>query len=133
MSWANSSLGLRGHNLDDHAMTDDLHAMLLAWLESGTDAQKHHAAYRLAQPDANRKYPSIFQQAVNAARAVSSVVASVVHGEAVTVPQEEQDRRLAICHQCEFWDAAQKRCSKCGCFGQWKTWLASQQCPIGKW
>jgi hypothetical protein len=82
-----------------------------------------------------QKYPSIFQQATNAAQAVGAVVASAVRGEPVSVPQEEQDRRLAICHACEFWDAAQGRCSKCGCFGAWKTWLASQRCPLNppKW
>ncbi len=81
------------------------------------------------------EYPSLLLQATNAAKAVGSVVASAVRGEAVTVPQEEQARRLAICHACEFWDAAQSRCSKCGCFGQWKTWLASQRCPLNppKW
>ena len=78
-------------------------------------------------------YPSLLQQAVNATHAVGAVVAGAVRGEPVSVPQEEQDRRLAICHACEFWDAAQERCSKCGCFGQWKTWLGSQKCPIGKW
>jgi len=79
------------------------------------------------------EYPSLFRQAASAAQAVGAVVAAAVRGEPVSVPQEEQDRRLAICHACEFWDAAQSRCSKCGCFGAWKTWLASQRCPIGKW
>jgi Family of unknown function (DUF6171) len=82
---------------------------------------------------ASLQYPSLFQQVTNAAKAVGSVVASAVRGEAVSVPQEEQDRRLAICHACEFWDTRQGRCSKCGCFGAWKTWLASQRCPIDKW
>jgi hypothetical protein len=78
-------------------------------------------------------YPSLLQQAANVAGAVGSIVASAVHGEPISVPQEEQDRRLAICHGCEFWDAQQGRCSKCGCFGAWKSWLTSQQCPVGKW
>ncbi len=85
--------------------------------------------------DKSPEYPSLFQQATNLTHAVGSALASAVRGEPVTVPQEEQDRRLAICHACEFWDSAQARCSKCGCFGQWKTWLASQKCPLNppKW
>ncbi len=120
-------------------MNSETYEMLRQWLESGDDAQRHHAIQRLSLPDAHEhehlklEYPSLFQQATNAAKAVGSVVASAVRGETVTVPQEEQDRRLVICHACEFWDAAQSRCSKCGCFGAWKTWLASQRCPIGKW
>ena len=114
-------------------MTANLHKMLEQWLVSGTDDQKRHAEYRLSLPDAKLEYPSLLQQATNAAHAFGSVVDSMVHGEPITVPQEEQDRRIAICHSCEFWDSAQGRCSKCGCFGAWKTWLASQRCPIGKW
>lgn len=120
-------------------MTDSAYVMLQEWLKNGTDAQKHHAAGRLALPDAvdyrpkEPEYPSLIQQAKNAIQAVGSAVSSVIHNESVSVSQEEQDRRLDICHSCEFWDAKQERCSKCGCFGQWKTWLASQKCPVGKW
>jgi hypothetical protein len=120
-------------------MTPDIYYLMHEWLRTGTDSQKYHAFYRLSRPDAlgykppKLEYPSLFQQAKNVAVAAGSVVASIVRREAVAVSQEEQDRRLAICHQCEFWDPEQKRCSKCGCFGQWKTWLASQSCPIGKW
>ncbi len=116
-------------------MTPELREKLEQWLISGTDVEKRHAACRLSQPDANPEYPSLFQQATNVAKAVGTVMASAIRGEAITVPQEEQDRRLAICHACEFWDPAQARCSKCGCFGQWKTWLASQKFPLDppKW
>ncbi len=113
-------------------MNPELRATLERWLHSDDEVLRRHAKHRLGQPG-TLEYPSLFQQATNAAHAIGSVVASAVRGEAVTVPQEEQDRRLAICHACEFWDAAQARCSKCGCFGAWKTWLASQRCPIGKW
>ena|SRR5208283_5166075 len=103
-----------------------------------SEAWPDHEAYRalvisLETGQKPIEYPSLFQQATNLAHAAGSVVASIVRGESASISQEEQDRRLTICRQCEFWDAAQERCSKCGCFGQWKTWLASQQCPIGKW
>src|SRR5271166_3179242 len=118
--------------MDRYSMTPELKTMLSEWLTSDDEAKRHHAQWRLSQSNP-LEYPPLFQQAVNAARAVGSVVSAAVHGEPITVPQEEQDRRLAICHSCEFWDAKQSRCSKCGCFGQWKTWLASQKCPVGKW
>ncbi len=110
-------------------MKPELRSILEQWLESGTDIEKRHAALGLAASEVELEYPSLFQQATNAAHAVGSVMASAVRGAPITVPQEEQDRRLAICHACEFWDPTQERCSKCGCFGQWKTWLASQRCP----
>jgi hypothetical protein len=120
-------------------MTPETYGMLQEWIKTGNEAQRQHAAYRLSLPDAIdykpilMEYPSLFQQAKNVAQAVGSVVGSMVRGEPVTVPQEEQDRRLSVCLACEFWDGGQERCSKCGCFGQWKTWLATQRCPIGKW
>ena len=33
-------------------MSPETYSLMLAWLESGTDAQKRHAAHRLAMPDA---------------------------------------------------------------------------------
>jgi hypothetical protein len=83
------------------------------------------------------EYPSVFQQFMNVAGAVGSAVSAAVQGEPISVSPEEQDDRLAICHAClppdGFWDVKQERCSKCGCFGDWKTWLATQHCPIDKW
>jgi len=120
-------------------MTHHLYAMLLQWLKSGTDGQKRHAAFRLGQPDAinfvgqTPEYPSLATMVKNATVAAGSVVASIVHGEPIQASEEEQARRLEICHACEFFDHQQGRCTKCGCFGQWKTWLATQRCPIDKW
>jgi hypothetical protein len=113
-------------------MNQERYRVLHEWLQSNDPVKRRHAGHLLGQTP---EYPSLFQQAVNAVQAVGSVVASAVRGEPVSVPEEERDRRLAICHACEFWDAAQERCSKCGCFGQWKTWLASQRCPLNppKW
>lgn len=124
------------------------------WLESGTPTQKQHAQFRLSQPDAidfdlkdsaalqNTKkdhasprngvkfqYPPILEQARNAVVAAGKAVTSgFAH-----VSKEEQERRLEICYTCEFWDSSQGRCSKCGCFGAFKTWLATQKCPVDKW
>lgn len=120
-------------------MTHETYEMLQRWLSTGNDSQRQHAEIRLSLPDAvgyeppKIEYPSLFQQSKNVAQAIGSVVESIVQGKAVSVSEEEQDRRLAICHVCEFWDSKQQRCSKCGCFGAWKTWLSSQKCPIDKW
>ena len=120
-------------------MTDKTCAMLNEWLATGTDSQKDHAAKRLSLPDSfdcqhvDFKYPTLFKQAKSAIQAVGSVASAIVHNEPVSVSTEEQDRRLAICHSCEFWDSGQSRCSKCGCFGRFKTWLVSQKCPVDKW
>ena len=115
-------------------MTPELRETLERWLKSDNEIERRHAQARLGQ---DLKYPSLLQQAQNAASAIGAVVAGAIRGEPVAVPQEEQDRRLAICHTClppeGYWDVTRERCSKCGCFGEWKTWLATQKCPIDKW
>ena len=103
--------------------------MLEQWLESGTDAERQHARYRLSLPDAKIEYPSLFQQAVNLTHAAGSVIASAVRGVPLGVPQEEQDRRLAICHACDKFDPKQGRCRLCGCFANLKARIASEHCP----
>jgi hypothetical protein len=59
------------------------------------------------------------------------------------VSKEEQEKRLNICKECEFFTPnikdlperhrKQERCIKCGCFMKFKAKLRSQSCPIGKW
>jgi hypothetical protein len=114
-------------------LMDDLLEVLKEWLDSDDPIKQRHAQFRLAQADAKLEYPALLQQAANVAQAAGSALAAAVRGEPISVVQEEQERRLAICHECEFWDAAGGRCSRCGCFGQWKTWLATQHCPIKRW
>jgi len=114
-------------------MTPENHAMLTGWLESGDESQKTHARNRLAMPDAigyePPAYPSYAAMAGNAVKAAAAFVAS---GFAVA-SDEEQGRRIAICHGCEKFDHAQGRCTICGCAGGWKAWVASSHCPLDKW
>jgi hypothetical protein len=79
-------------------------------------------------------YPSLAVQAGNAARALGRVISAAVQGEPVFVPDEERDRRLAICRGCAFYDLVQARCTKCGCGGM-KPGLATEHCPLDppKW
>jgi hypothetical protein len=51
----------------------------------------------------------------------------------VVSSKEEKERRLAICKECEFFQASPLKCRKCGCFLQLKTRLETEHCPIGKW
>ena len=78
-------------------------------------------------------YPPLLEQLGNAAAAAGRLIGAAVTGQAVAVSQEEQDRRLAICGGCEQFDPQQGRCRKCGCVGRWKSQLATEQCPLGKW
>lgn len=41
--------------------------------------------------------------------------------------------RLKICNSCAAFRKNTKRCSKCGCFMNFKSTLKQAKCPIGKW
>ena len=47
--------------------------------------------------------------------------------------KELQNARLAICRECEFFNALTVGCKKCGCFMRMKTKLHNATCPVGKW
>ena len=74
-------------------------------------------------------YPPLLTQAGNVIKAAIGFSESWFK----IADEAEQGRRIEICHACEFFDHAQGRCRKCGCFGGWKAWIASQKCPIDKW
>ena len=46
--------------------------------------------------------------------------------------QELVDRRLSICHSCEFL-VNNESCSKCSCLIQHRTKYIELFCPEGKW
>lgn len=72
-------------------------------------------------------FPPLATQAANLAGAVVRFVAS--GGEMAT--EEEKARRLAICHDCDRFEAG--RCRECGCRLVAKIAMASEHCPVGKW
>lgn len=81
------------------------------------------------EPPAVTAYPSVQDQVKSALAAGLSFAASGFK----LVDQVEHDRRMAICHACEFHDATKGRCVKCGCVDTLKARIPSQACPIGKW
>lgn len=77
--------------------------------------------------------PSLASQALSAAGAVARVAAAAVTGQAVLVPDEVYEMRLAVCRACPH-HRADDRCGLCGCYlAGAKARLATEHCPIGKW
>ncbi len=77
--------------------------------------------------------PSVAVLVKNAVAAGARVGMALVRREKIRRSAEEQAVFLAICKGCEFWNKAQGRCGVCGCVGAWKSWLATERCPKGKW
>lgn len=78
-------------------------------------------------------YPSPLQMAKNLGSSVVRNIQSVAAGNDLRLSEDEANRRLAVCQQCEFFREDQKRCGKCGCYMAVKTYLKAERCPIGKW
>jgi hypothetical protein len=81
----------------------------------------------------NQNMPSPIQMAKNVAKTTIDTVKSIAAGNPLNVSDEEVNRRKSICNECSFFNKAQERCSKCGCYMAIKTYLKSATCPIGKW
>lgn len=90
---------------------------------------------RKPMADANDKpnYPSLARQGVNLAKLATAAARQAVAGNAVYVPAEVKNQRLAICKSCTHYDPNQGRCKKCGCFLEAKTSFAASECPVLKW
>ena len=77
--------------------------------------------------------PSLSQMAKNLGQDVLKNVQSVAKGNSLGSDDAEANRRKTICNSCEFFNKAQERCSKCGCYMAVKVYLKASNCPVGKW
>lgn len=80
-----------------------------------------------------QRMPSMGQMASNLLHTAKDVVGGVVRGEVVKLSEEEAQQRLSICNGCEFFVKDTSRCSKCGCYMAYKTYLKAASCPENKW
>jgi len=81
----------------------------------------------------NKSFPSIPKMAMNLGGDIVKTVKSVSIGEGFKVDDDQAKNRKNICEGCEFFNKAQERCTKCGCFMAVKVYLKASNCPIGKW
>ena len=78
-------------------------------------------------------FPSLPTMAKNLAGEVAKTVRSVAAGNQLNADDSEANKRKAICNSCDFFNKAQERCTKCGCYMAVKVYLKASNCPIGKW
>jgi hypothetical protein len=77
--------------------------------------------------------PSLFEMFKNVTKSTAQFIKSGM----VVVSPEDLEKRLAICRNCEKFDAealnGTGRCKLCGCSTALKLKMATEKCPIGKW
>lgn len=83
----------------------------------------------------DKEMPSLPEQGKNLAKFTFEVVKDVVTltGDSAFVSKEEQQKRLSICEECEFFEKVNGRCKQCGCFMKVKTKFNISECPVQKW
>lgn len=78
-------------------------------------------------------FPSLPEQGKNLAKFSFEVVKNTlsISPNPVLSTEEEQQQRLSICNECEYY--TMKRCMHCGCFMEQKVKFNISTCPINKW
>jgi hypothetical protein len=92
----------------------------------------HKTMVNMHQECLDSEGPSFGAKALNFASSMGKVVKQAAKGGRVTVSKESQDRRLAICAKCPKF-TEKKTCKVCGCVLKFKTKLATDHCPEGRW
>lgn len=111
------------------------HPLIDLWANSSNPVERRHAQFlakNAKEMPSNPGYPSLAKQVKNAVVAAGKAISSGI----ARVGKDEQERRFEICRSCTEWfDSTKERCRhpQCGCYMRVKTWLATQQCPVGKW
>jgi len=75
--------------------------------------------------------PSLSTMGKDLAKTAWGMARNFVNKKAVLLKDDEAKRRWDICSNCEF--LVKKRCTKCGCFMQFKVHVSSADCPELKW
>ena len=77
--------------------------------------------------------PSLGEMSKNLFTSATGAIEHYRHTKVFAAQLKEKERRLSICKACEFIVLDGARCTKCGCFMEVKTGIASSKCPINKW
>ena len=117
---------------------------IIAAFDEPTDVDFECPRGKTAEDYPQKIEPNIFQMGVNFAKAMTEEAKTRMRNARQKrkannpgppenhVSQEEQQKRLEACQDCEFFVDG-KRCAKCGCFMGFKIRLQSGHCPLKKW
>ena len=98
------------------------------WAKGGDPVQVRHICARsggVAPPS----YPPVATQVLSFLGALKVFVKA----GCPVASRAERARRRAICERCPAFNAAAKRCMKCGCSTSIKPWLLTAECPEKRW
>lgn len=104
-----------------------------AWPESRNEQLMEEYFPERLKKDRQLRNPKIEASAADMAKGVAQNAARALRGR---IDPEIREERYNTCKACPAFRPDDKRCSKCGCFMEAKTWLKAdpdQLCPLKKW
>lgn len=75
--------------------------------------------------------PTAMEMAKNLFKDGKNILSNAMKGGTTLLPDEERERRWAVCQGCPFLQ--KDRCTKCGCFMKVKVAFHTSKCPENKW
>ena len=81
--------------------------------------------------DAKPEMPTKGTMAKNVVGSFAKNLKSLAGGNPLNADPKVIKERQAMCKACEFMQ--NKRCTKCGCWLQYKTILRAESCPADRW
>jgi hypothetical protein len=97
------------------------------------DLKKRLEEIKQKIPAEHISYPSPSQIIKNATTSIGQNIKEMISGNSIMVEEAVSSSRLEICKKCDFFDNANNRCKKCGCYMEIKTKLRIEKCPVNKW
>jgi hypothetical protein len=67
------------------------------------------------------------------AKTTTNAIYTLIKEGRAILPEEEAQKRIKICENCEFLKKEIYQCDKCKCFMKIKTKIIAAKCPIDKW
>jgi len=89
-----------------------------------------------SEPCGNEDMPGFLEMGKGLFGDARDFMGNFLKGKDVLVPDEIAQMRLDFCQICEYKHITKKgklRCTKCGCYMDYKVHVASSICPIQKW
>jgi uncharacterized paraquat-inducible protein A len=95
--------------------------------------QQNKARKLVNSNNSQQQMPTVKEMASNAGKEIVNNIQSLLAGNPLKAEDEIAKNRKSICESCNFYNKAQERCTKCGCYMAVKAYLKASKCPIGKW
>jgi len=81
----------------------------------------------------SKKRPGLVDMGKNLYQSLTDVVEQFITDGSLMVEENEYEDRMAVCRECDSYDAKEHRCNECGCFLSVKGRLLAVYCPLYKW